>query len=132
MAATSATLNFDNQKNGVKGSLVHQHATHTHHCFIKALARRIHNIMQHGGSPDTPIYYSFHAYNQATPVSSDRINTTLEKAADTLGFFTPAIGYTKRDISSHSLRAGGARAMHLNEVPILAIMKIGRWKSQTS
>jgi hypothetical protein len=35
------------------------------------------------------------------------------------------------DISSHSLRAGGAMALHLNGVPDRTIQILGRWSSDT-
>ena len=46
------------------------------------------------------------------------------------GLFTQ--GYTPSDVSSHSLRAGGTMAMHLAGCSILAIKKMGRWKSDKS
>ena len=41
------------------------------------------------------------------------------------------LGYTRQDVSSHSLRSGGVMAMHLNGASTLAIQKQGRWRSET-
>ena len=40
-------------------------------------------------------------------------------------------GFEAAQISSHSLRAGGAMALHLNKVPTHTIRKMGRWSSDT-
>jgi hypothetical protein len=40
-------------------------------------------------------------------------------------------GFRVAQISSHSLRAGGAMALHLYNVPTHTIRKIGRWSSDT-
>jgi hypothetical protein len=39
-------------------------------------------------------------------------------------------GFQVAQITSHSLRAGGAMALHLNNVPTHTIRKIGRWSSE--
>jgi hypothetical protein len=40
-------------------------------------------------------------------------------------------GFQVAQISSHSLRAGGAMALHLNNIPTHTIRKMGRWSSDT-
>jgi hypothetical protein len=58
--ADGATMQIDNQKNGMRGGTIHHDAIHTNHCPIQALACRVHHIMQHpNGSPDDIIstYY---------------------------------------------------------------------------
>jgi hypothetical protein len=40
-------------------------------------------------------------------------------------------GFQVAQISSHSLRAGGAVALHLNNIPTHTIRKIGCWSSDT-
>jgi hypothetical protein len=40
-------------------------------------------------------------------------------------------GIRPSDVSSHSLRPGGATAMHLNNIPNRTIQKMGRWSSDT-
>jgi hypothetical protein len=40
-------------------------------------------------------------------------------------------GFQVAQISLHSLRAGGAMGLHLNNVPTHTIWKMGRWSSDT-
>jgi hypothetical protein len=53
-------------------------------------------------------------YTNWRAITSQHINTTLKQAAGKIGLYN--LGYSPGDISSHSLRAGSAMAMHLNGV----------------
>ena len=57
------------------------------------------------------------------------ISAAVKHAAGAVGLYN--LGYSQDDVSSHSLRAGGAMAMHLNGVDTITIRKIRRWKSDT-
>ena len=129
--AARATIKIPRSKNGMKGQAITQDCTGTDFSPVRSLARRVHQIMSHGGTPDTPIYSvrsNLHTTWQL--VTSAQINTTLKQAARDEGL--PAFGFTDSDISSHSLRAGGAMALHLNGFSPLQIKKMGRWKSEQS
>ena len=65
----------------------------------------------------------------AKEVTADNVDHALKTAAGAIGLYT--MGYEPSDISSHSLRAGGAMALHLNGCDTATIQKMGRWKSQT-
>ena len=41
------------------------------------------------------------------------------------------LGSTDKMVSSHSLRAGGAMAAHLNGLDSNTLKKVGRWSSET-
>ena len=130
LSATDATLRIPNQKNGVKGQCIHQQCTATKYSPIKSLARRVHHILHHAGPPTAPIYYFHHPmYTTWRAVTADTINKYLRSAAGAIDLYN--LGYTTKDVSSHSLRAGGAMAMHLNGVDAITIRKMGRWKSDT-
>ena len=129
--ATEATIRMPNQKNGVKGECIHQECTGTVNSPIKSLARRVHNIMSKPhASSTTPIHNYHHPlYCHYQPITATTINNTIKRAASEIGLFK--LGYTPSDVSSHSLRAGGAMAMHLNGIDTNTIQKMGRWKSNT-
>lgn len=130
LAAKEATMRIPNQKNGVKGQCITQQCTGTPWSPVKSLARRVHHILSNGGTFNTPIYaYKDPTYWSWRYIDTRHINTTLKEAAGAVGLYD--LGYTPADISSHSLRAGGAMAMHLNGVDSLTIQKQGRWKSRT-
>ena len=128
--ATEATIRMPNQKNGVKGECIHQECTGTIHSPVKSLARRVHHILNHGGTQTTGIYSVAHPlFTGWREVTSQHINAALKKAAGDINLYN--LGYTASDVSSHSLRAGGAMAMHLNGIDPNTIQKMGRWKSRT-
>ena len=57
------------------------------------------------------------------------ISNALKHSVDDLGLHHQ--GLSSKDVSSHSLRAGGAMAMFLNGISDTTIKKIGRWSSDT-
>ena len=91
-----------------------------------------------GADDATPLYY----YAERSKASAKKsaklryisaldISNAVKDGADKIGLFHPDIGYERSDVSSHSLRAGGAMAMHLAGVDTNIIRKQGRWKSDT-
>ena len=60
LTADACTLKITNQKNGRMGETIHQHATKTNFCPVKATARRIHHIISNKGKDDNLIcdYYN--------------------------------------------------------------------------
>ena len=130
LTAAEATIRMPDQKNGVKGQCIHVQCTGTHLSPVKSLARRVYHILSNGGTPTTPIYYCrsklFTTWRQIT---ADHISKAIKLAAGEVGLCR--LGYEPDDVSSHSLRAGGAMAMHLNKIDTITIRKMGRWKSDT-
>ena len=57
------------------------------------------------------------------------INGAIKAAVDRLDL--KKHGFQVSQISSHSLRAGGEMALHLNNIPTHTIRKMGRWSSDT-
>lgn len=129
LQAKSATLCISNQKNGVRGSIINHEANGTISCPIRALARRVHHILSHSRSPDAILGTYFDAKGYKHKIYPDAINKALKEAVTNLGLV--ARGFPTSAISSHSLRAGGATAMHINGATDLQIRKQGRWSSDT-
>ena len=130
LLAAEATIRIPDQKNGLKGQCIHNQCTGTIFSPVKSLARRVHHIMSNHATPDTPIYY----YKQFLHLSWKQVNPTeinkaVKHAAGAVGLYN--LGYSQDDVSSHSLRAGGAMAMHINNIDTITIRKMGRWKSNT-
>jgi hypothetical protein len=57
------------------------------------------------------------------------INSALKSAVTCLNM--KKHGFQVTQISSHSLRAGSAMVLHLNNIPTHTIRKMGRWSSDT-
>mmetsp|Transcript_27613 Transcript_27613/g.66372 ORF Transcript_27613/g.66372 Transcript_27613/m.66372 type:complete len:359 (+) Transcript_27613:1217-2293(+) len=128
---TAATLTIDNQKNGKRGSVIHHEATASPICPIKAIIRRVTNITSSPNhTPDTIIGTHFNTkHPTGYTVNARQITATLRKAAKTLNLERQ--GIPAELISSHSLRAGGATALHLNGYDTKTIQILGRWSSDT-
>jgi hypothetical protein len=124
--ATSATMRITNQKNGTKGDRISHSASGLLVCPVRALARRVHHIMSHPQCSATDIistYYSPHAHRPLALQPGD-INTAIKITVRAIGLDKK--GFPPNSVSSHSLRAGGAMAMHLNNIPSATIRKQGR------
>ena len=129
LQAKDATLHISNQKNGTRGSLVNNEANDKRSCPVRALARRVHHIMSFGGPDDIlGTYFTDHRRYKSHIVEKN-INDALKRTVVALNLV--ASGFPPDAISSHSLRAGGAMAMHLNGVSPVTIRKQGRWSSDT-
>jgi hypothetical protein len=129
--ATTAVMRITNQKNGTRGSRISHTTSGTVACPVRALARRVHYIMAHPECNDQDIistYYSSRT-RSARPLQASDINTLVKTAVSYLGLAKK--GFPPESVSSHSLRAGGAMAMHLNHIDRDKIRKQGRWSSDT-
>ena len=78
---------------------------------------------------NTAISTYFVSPGQPAQVTAIHINNALKRAVHHLAL--TKFGFTKDNVSSHSLRAGGAMAMKLNGVDAITIKKQGRWSSNT-
>jgi hypothetical protein len=123
--ADSVTLWMDNQKNGQRGATIHHTACPGWFCPVKALARRVHNIIAHGVPTTTPLSF----VSPGLHVVASNITALVHQAA--LETNLVAQGYDLKRVSTHSLRASGAMALKLQGVDDSLIMKIGRWTGLT-
>lgn len=126
LSATFATLEFTNQKNGVRGEVIGLGCSgHISLCPVRSIGRRIIHLRQHNAPPTTPLGTYFHE-GTCKPVSQQAITATLRLAVTTLG---PSLGFLASDISARSLRAAGAMALLCAHVDTDIIRLLGRWRS---
>ena len=130
LRCTAATLRISNQKNGKRNQAIHHEATPASTCPTRALIRRIKHITAHTSNQNAIIstYFESHTKTGRVMRATD-INAALK--ATVLRLDMKKHGFEAAQISSHSLRAGGAMALHLNKVPTHTIRKMGRWSSDT-
>jgi hypothetical protein len=127
---TAATLRISNQKNGKRNQAIQHEAQHCDTCPAKALIRRIKHIHSHTSNPNTIISTYFpHGSRTVKLMRGLDINCALKAAVTKLDM--KQLGFQVAQISSHSLRAGGAMALHLDNFPTHTIRKMGRWSSDT-
>jgi hypothetical protein len=129
LTATHATLRISNQKNGKRGQCISHHCTGDTTSPIKALARRVAHIMTYNMDQNFTISTYYETPWHPRQITPEQISTTLKKTVQQMGLHQ--CGFTKDNVSSHSLRAGGAMAMKLNGVDTITIKKHGRWSSNT-
>ena len=131
MSADGATLRLSNQKNGHKGACIHQeHNKHKLFSPVRALGRRYCHIRRHTSDPQTFLSAYFESPEEHRDVNDNDIRKTLKVAAIALDYEQRRAIPVSR-IDTHSLRAGGANALHLSGYSNREIMKMGRWRSDT-
>ena len=128
LQAESATLKLDNQKNGIRGALVHHTAVSGERCPVKALARRVYHLNGKGAGKQEPLRTYYDHLGRGNVTEGDIVKT-VRVAAAALGL--RAQGFQEERLGSHSLRAGGAMALKLHGYDDTTIMKMGRWTSLT-
>ena len=131
MNADGATLRLSNQKNGHKGACIHQeHNKHKFFSPVRAIGRRYCHIRKHTSDPETFLSAYFESPEERRDVNDNDIRKALKVAAIALDY-EKVRGIPISRIDTHSLRAGGANALHLSGYSDREIMKMGRWRSNT-
>ena len=121
-------MKITNQKNGQMGQTIHHKTFASELSPVCSLARRVHHILEHGGTTDSYIceYWDGLTFQTVTPndlIASIRVSIVL-LGLDKAGINPDLVGV-------HSLRAGGAMALKLHGELDTTIMKMGRWSSLT-
>ena len=131
----SATLQLDDQKNGVKGeSIGHAATRYPTFCPAKALGRIAQRHQRyHAANPNDPIHPAFRKiYEHQGPdgtwhaTANRHVTAALRKAAQLVEDKT---GISHKLISARSMRPGGATALLCAGIDSDAIKLVGRWKS---
>ena len=126
---TAATLNISNQKNGVRQQTIHQEALGTATCPVSAITRRVKHIRQHTANTETMLGSYFELGKPIKSITSTHITKAVKKAVTTLQL--DKRGLPAERVARHSLRSGGAMALHCAGVSDTTIKKMGRWSSDT-
>ena len=122
----AATLSISKQKNEKKAQPIHQEAIHLKHCPVRAVIRKVKHILLHTTNQDTIIGTFFTPTDpQGKSITASKMNKAVKYAVKFLNLDKK--GLFPEHVGSHSLRAGGAMAMHLNKVDHNTIKKMGRW-----
>jgi hypothetical protein len=128
LTADAATLKISNQKNGKMGQTIHQETFTEDHSPVKALARRVHHILTHGGD-NTTLLCMYEKDNSLIAVTPTDMINSIRNSIKTLDL--DKAGIDPDIVGVHSLRAGGAMALKLHGESDTTIMKHGRWSGLT-
>jgi hypothetical protein len=129
LSCDSATMKITNQKNGRMGQTIHQEATGSPECPIRALAHRVHHILSSPGGSKNNYICDYYMESQWFSITSAEIVKLVQAATKQLQLDSQAIDPDM--VGSHSLRAGGAMALKLHGYDDTTIMKMGRWSGLT-
>ncbi len=126
-AATFATLTFTRQKNGVRNETIgHGRSGHPRLCPVLCLVDRIIYLRSVAAVPATPI----NAYKPPGTLPFRYIQAAdLTRRLRAALAIHPHPGYTAKDVSARSTRAGGAMALLCAGVDRDRLRMIGRWRS---
>jgi hypothetical protein len=128
MQADSATICIAHTKNGTKSAVVHHEAIGGPICPVAAMACPVAN-MQQAALVTCQLNAVYNESGRHTQVSDRDIGIAVRWGATCDCLLTQ--GYTMNQISSHSLRAGGAMAMKLSGASDSTIMGVGLWSVLT-
>jgi hypothetical protein len=107
---------------------VHQHIIeHPIICPVLRWAAIVQRILAYPGCDENSLVSTVLMNDQRKLVTSAFLATQLQAAAKRIG--KDVLGFSHLDISTHSIRLGGAMAMYLAGVPVFTIMLIGRWSA---
>ena len=125
-AATSVSLTFTTQKNGIKGEKLAHFINHQPSaCPVRAVLRRVIHLNAHSAPHTTPLHIYFDN-GRKKAVSSTTITSILRAAALS---FPDCAGVDPTNIATRSLRSSGAMALLLGGVDPDHIRIFGRWRS---
>ena len=123
-AATFASLTFTRQKNGVRNETIgHGRSGDPTICPVLCIVSRVLALRGVHAPPNTPL--NAFGQNPTRYVQSRDITRRIRTALA----IHPHPGYTSRDVSARSTRAGGAMALLCAGVDRDRIRMIGRWRS---
>ena len=124
---THIVIIIDNQKNAICGETVsHFRYESAAACSVKVGIDNFLRLRDRGCDPTTPITNLPSDYGLRT-VSASNIIAIIRAGCLQVG--SARVDFAPEDAGKHSLRSGGAMAMHLTNVPDRTLMAIDRWWS---
>lgn len=132
LAATSASLTFTTQKNGVRGEVISLgRSGDPYICPVLAIARRIIYLRNNNAPEDSPLARLFQPPAGSTLGGPQQITSALltREIRNAVKLVGPSVGFLESDVSVRCLRAAGANALLLANVDGDVIRLIGRWRS---
>ena len=128
--ASSVTVTFENQKNGLRmDKRTHQRTGDPVMCPVDRLASAVNRIMTNtvGASGDTPIN-TVTEMGRQTGITGEELRESLRTTCREEGG-TETFGYSAGEIGTRSIRSGAAMSLFLMNHSVAKIMILGRWSS---
>jgi hypothetical protein len=128
--ADSVEITFVLQKNGeVEDQILQFHTNDIELCPVKHWSYNIQRLCSYPNyNPTWPVYYYFDVNtNKTSHISSHEIIIDIRASVDGIG--EKILGFTSKDVGTHSNRAAFAMMHYLAGTPVFTLMLLGRWMS---
>ena len=124
----SVSITFGPQKTEVQDETITQYRSDDPElCPVLFWATTIRRLMSYPNyDPRWPVYRFFDGKKFSNLSSTEFLND-IRAVVDSIG--PTVLGFTSKDVGTHSNRSGGAMMMYLAKTPPYTIMMIGRWSS---
>ena len=94
---------------------------------VKQWAAIVRRILSYPNTNENTPISTYWANNKHDHITGEMMTNALQAGVEATR--CDRLGISTIEIGTHSIRSGAAMAMYLNNVQIILIMKIGRWKS---
>ena len=122
-------ITFEYQKNDKRDVSIHMFSSGDNLlCPViawAAIVRRVRKIPDTG--EDSPVCMFHDEHKKPSVISATYVRSRLRAVVTLMG--EEKLGFNSESIGLHSIRSGGAMAMFLSGVPVVIIMRVGRWSS---
>ena len=126
--AERVTVTFEDQKNDEKNvTIPHENNNDPVMNPVRALAATIQRVLAYPGTSNESTICTFYSNKKLTEISANEILLAFRTNATKIG--EDVLGFTPKDIGTHSNRSAAAMAMFLDDTPVFMIMLMGRWSS---
>ena len=125
--ADKISLTFHTQKNGVKNAIVTQWWTTMKLWLVRIWAEIIILLDSYPGTTRGTLVNTVFVEHQKTTITSPM--TTKSLRSGTLYFGEERLGFSQKEVGTHSMRSGFAMEFYLTKVYKETIIIMGRWAS---
>ena len=127
-SASLVSITFEDQKNRIKNETINLHNSKDPLlCPVKSWATTVKRIWSYENTTKNTPVNDFRLNGKKYQITNYMIIKALRATVDSMQ--DADLGFTSREVGTHSLQSGGAMALCLAKVEVYSITIIGRWKS---
>ena len=123
--AETVSITFEFQKNKQRNITVTQPRSGKQLCPVTSWGKIVQRVLSYKGSSSTSPLNTVMIGNKRHYIHSREMMKHLQHTVDNIS----GLGFTGKDIGTHSIRSSFAMALYLSRRPVSTIMLMGRWSS---
>ena len=123
--AETVSITFEFQKNKQRNITVTQPRSGKQLCPVTSWGKIVQRVLSYKGSSSTSPVNTVMIGNKRHYIHSREMMKHLQHTVDNIS----GLGFTGKDIGTHSIRSSFAMALYLSRRPVSTIMLMGRWSS---